>query len=238
MELNMTLEDLRSLEQYPGLDNRHAHISKVNHKKIVHRNYHRSYSLLTYISLFFIFSLIGWVWEVGIHLIEDGVFVNRGTLLGPWLPIYGVGGTLGIILLKKIVDNQVLTFFCVVIICSTVEYATSWFLEEFKHIKYWDYSGYFCNINGRICLEGALAFGFAGCAGIYILAPFFDDMLKKVPIKVRITACIILIILFSTDLVYSKSHPHIGKGITDYTANPVSESLFCDKTSDGFWAVE
>ena len=25
--------------------------------------------------------------------------------------------------------------------------------------KWWDYSGYFLNLNGRICLEGALVFG-------------------------------------------------------------------------------
>lgn len=225
MELTMTLDDLRNLEQYPGLQSQESHISKVNHKKIVHRNYHRRYSLVTYILLFFIFSLIGWLWEVGIHIVEDGVFVNRGTMFGPWLPIYGVGGTIGIILLKKIMDNHVLTFFSVVIICSVVEYATSWYLEAFKGIKYWDYTGYFCNINGRICLEGALVFGFAGCAGIYIMAPFFDDMLNKIPLRGRIAACILLAILFGTDFLYSKSHPNMGKGITDYAASPISESM-------------
>lgn len=232
MEFNMTLEDLKKLKQYPGLQDKKSHVSKVNHKKIIHRNYHRNYTLLTYILLFFIFSLIGWLWEVGIHIVEDGVFVNRGTLIGPWLPIYGAGGTLGIILLKKIIDNQVLTFFCVVIICSVVEYSTSWYLEEFKHIKYWDYTGYFCNINGRICLEGALVFGFAGCAGIYILAPFFDDMLNKIPIKGRIAACIVLVTLFGTDFAYSRSHPHVGKGITDYVCSPVSDNLIINNFTD------
>ena len=144
-------------------------------------------------------------------------------MFGPWLPIYGAGGTLGIILLKKIMDNHIITFFSVIIICSVVEYATSWYLEEIKHIKYWDYTGYFCNINGRICLEGVLVFGFAGCAGIYIMAPFFDDLLNKIPLKGRIAACIILVTLFSMDLVYSKSHPNEGKGITDYIDSPVSE---------------
>lgn len=223
MELTMTLEDLRALDQYPGLQSQKSHISHVNQKKIIHRDYHRHYTLVTYILLFFIFSLIGWLWEVGIHIVEDGVFVNRGTMFGPWLPIYGVGGTVGIILLKKIMDNHILTFFSVVVICSVIEYFTSWYLEEFKHMKYWDYEGYFCNINGRICLEGALVFGFAGCAGIYIMAPFFDELLNKIPLKRRIIACIVLVALFSTDLVYSKTHPNTGKGITDYICSPISE---------------
>ena len=40
----------------------------------------KNYSLNSYILLFFIFSFIGWVWEVMLHLVSDGVFVNRGTM--------------------------------------------------------------------------------------------------------------------------------------------------------------
>ena len=118
----------------------------------------------------------------------------------------------------RFIDHHVATFFLVVGLCSVVEYATSWYLETFKHMKYWDYTGYFCNINGRICLEGALIFGFAGCAGIYIMAPFFDDLLKKIPFKARFAACVILVVLFCCDAVYSKANPNQGKGITDYAA--------------------
>ncbi len=40
----------------------------------------KNYSLNSYILLFFTFSFIGWVWEVMLHLVIDGVFVNRGTM--------------------------------------------------------------------------------------------------------------------------------------------------------------
>ena len=107
-----------------------------------------------------------------------------------------------------------------------VEYATSWYLETFKHIKYWDYTGYFCNLNGRICLEGALIFGFAGCAGIYIMAPFFDDMLKKIPFKARLITAVVLCLAFGCDAVYSKFNPNTGKGITDYSYVVIGEIDF------------
>lgn len=107
------------------------------------------------------------------------------------------GGVCGIILLKRFIDHHVATFFLVVGLCSVVEYVTSWYLETFKHMKYWDYTGYFCNINGRICLEGALIFGFAGCAGIYIMAPFLmifeEDTIQGKVCRVRDTCCIILL---------------------------------------------
>ena len=41
--------------------------------------------------MFFGFCLVGWLWEVTLHLITHGEFVNRGMLHGPWLPIYGGG---------------------------------------------------------------------------------------------------------------------------------------------------
>lgn len=221
MNKTINLDGLRALKQYPGLEEDSSYIGHINHKEIIHRTHKRHYTVITYILLFFVFSIIGWLWEVGIHIVEDGVFVNRGTMFGPWLPIYGVGGTLGVILLKKI-ENQVITFSCVVVMCSVIEYLTSWLLERIKHIRYWDYTGYFCNINGRICLEGALVFGFASCAGIYIIAPFVDDILRKVSLKQKVTVCVILIMLFAADFVYSSVHPNVGEGITDYISSPVS----------------
>lgn len=223
----MTIAELRELEHYPELEIYKAHADKTNHKKIIHRDYHRSYDLITYILLFFIFSCIGWLWEVFIYIVEDGILVNRGTLMGPWIPIYGSGGVLGLMLLKKISDKKVLTFLCVIAICSVVEYATSWQIERYKHVRYWDYSGYFANINGRVCLEGMLLFGLAGCAGIYILAPLFDDLLNKIPYKVRLAACVVLVLLFVTDIVYSRNHPHRGKGLTEFIMCIVPEKFSC-----------
>ena len=54
MERTLTLDDLREFEQYPGLAvDRKAHFSRFANKTIVHRDYHRNYTLMTYILLFF-----------------------------------------------------------------------------------------------------------------------------------------------------------------------------------------
>ena len=62
----------------------------------------RSYSLVNLVMMFFIFCFVAWVWEVSLAFISEGTFVNRGTLHGPWLPIYGTGGVIILILLKKL----------------------------------------------------------------------------------------------------------------------------------------
>ena len=54
------------------------------------------------IMIYFIcFSFIGWIYEVAIFIIEDHIFVNRGVLYGPWLPVYGFGGSIIFLLFKK-----------------------------------------------------------------------------------------------------------------------------------------
>ena len=47
-------------------------------------------------------------------------------------------------------------------------------------IEWWDYSGYFLNLDGRICAEGLCVFGIGGMAFIYVLAPVFDNMIAKI----------------------------------------------------------
>ena len=189
----------------------------MKRKKVENLHYMRHYSICSLILLFFIFSFIGWLWEVSLHLISDGVFVNRGVLHGPWLPIYGSGGILIVTVLKKLRKNPVLEFAGIVILCGIVEYGTSYYLEMAHHgEKWWDYSGYFLNLNGRICAEGLLVFGIGGIAIVYILAPLLDNVIKRIHLKLLIPACVVLLILFAGDQVYSGKHPNTGKGITDY----------------------
>ena len=51
---------------------------------------------------------------------------------------------------------------------------------------------------------------------VYVLAPFLDGLLRRVPPRVLIAAGILLLCLFAADQVYSSGHPNEGKGITDY----------------------
>lgn len=64
---------------------------KFKNPRVANINYMRLYSVTSVILLFFSFCFIGWLWEVSLHLVSDGEFVNRGVLHGPWLPIYGMG---------------------------------------------------------------------------------------------------------------------------------------------------
>lgn len=201
--------------QNPSLELPDTEKYKIHLPKIK-RTYQRKYNFTSVVLMFFIFSFIGWSWEVVFHLLTDKAFVNRGMLFGPWLPIYGFGGTLTLFIPYKISKNPLNTFAIIAILSTIIEYATSWYFEYTRDIRWWDYSEYMFNLNGRVCLSGAILFGIGGCFGIYYLGPMLYDIIKKIPQKIAITLCIILTLFFAADLVYSKFNPNIGKGITDY----------------------
>ena len=107
--------------------------------------------------------------------------MNRGTLHGPWLPIYGTGGVIILILLKKLRKKPLFEFLAAMVLCGGLEYFSSWYLEKTHGgQRWWDYTGYFLNLNGRICAEGLLTFGLGGLAIVYLLAPALDNLLSRI----------------------------------------------------------
>jgi len=204
---------------YPGRLSRFP--ETVKQKRVETFHYMRHYSVWSLIMLFFLFSIFGWCWEVSIHLVLDGMFVNRGTLHGPWLPIYGAGGVLLLTLLNRLRSRPVIEFFSIIFLCGMVEYWTSYYLEVvYDGKKWWDYSGYFLNLNGRICAEGLLVFGIGGMVIVYIAAPLLDNCIQRIPKAALVWCCVVLVCLYVGDGVYSAAYPNEGKGITDY--QPVS----------------
>jgi len=178
----------------------------------------RTYTIWSVIMVFFAFAFVGWCWEVGIHLVQDGVFVNRGVMHGPWLPIYGGGVAMIVVLLAKWRRNPLQEVVSIIILCGIVEYTTSWYLEVTKGMRWWDYTGYFLNLNGRICGEGLMVFALGGMAAVYLLVPVLDTMWSKLKPKVLAGICIVLLVCFAADMVYTQLVPNVGDGITDYAA--------------------
>lgn len=187
--------------------------------KAGHINYMRRYSPISLILIFFVFCVTGWVWEVSLHLVADGTFVNRGMLHGPWIPIYGAGSLLILTLLYRLRRKPILEFTAIVILSGVIEYMTSYYTEcLFNGKKWWDYQGYFLNLDGRICAEGLLTFGIGGMILVYLIAPMLDNYLRKMKTQIAVPLCVILLSLFMIDQVYSFINPNTGHGITDYVS--------------------
>lgn len=173
-----------------------------------------TYSVTTLVLLFFLFSFAGWLWEVGYHLVDKQELVNRGVLIGPWLPIYGSGGVLILVVLKRFFDRPGLLFFLIMGICGIVEYMTGWWLETFFHTRWWDYRDMTFQIQGRVCLIGLLLFGMGGLVFVYLVAPRLNQWMAGWSRNGKELLCMILIVIFLMDFLYSMGSPNKGAGIT------------------------
>lgn len=172
------------------------------------------YSIDNLIVMFFVFAFSGWVWEVIYIGITEGVIAKRGMLHGPWLPIYGVGGILIILLLSRFRCNPPLVFILAVLLCGTMEYATAVAVESIFRCRWWDYSDKFMNLNGRICLEGLLLFGVSGTAAVCKFGPVLNSAIGRLHRGLHVFINIILCIAFVVDLLFSIFMPNMGVGVT------------------------
>lgn len=159
------------------------------------------YGVLDFIFMFFTFCLIGWLWECGLHMVRFHEFVNRGTLHGPWIPIYGVGGTAVVLLLDRFKKNKFKLLLLEVGLCAVLEYLTSFLLDFIFNSSYWDYKTEFLNINGRICFAALTAFAIGGMAAIYVLAPVISGVVSRFAKKPKVIVAALLCSAFLADIV-------------------------------------
>jgi len=161
------------------------------------------YDFFGYFIMFLMYSIVGWCIEVMLTLINEKKFVDRGFLLGPYCPIYGYGMLLIVFLLKDYTDNILVLFILSMVICLSLEYVVSYFMELLFKARWWDYSNKKYNINGRICLEYGFLFGVGGTLIMYIVHPFIVSVVSSFSSVGILIIGITLLVLFIIDNVVS-----------------------------------
>ncbi len=151
--------------------------------------------------VFYLSSIIGFVYELIISIVKDGKY-NQGILYGPWLPIYGIGSILIILLLDKYKRYPWLIFVLSFFLTGLLELTSGYILHKFFHIRLWNYTGWFLNIKGYVCLLSAVCFGIGGLLTIYFLKPFTYKLINRNK-KWAKKILIIISLLFSLDIVLS-----------------------------------
>lgn len=117
------------------------------------------YTLVQWIFFFYFYCFFGWCFESAYVSIRKKRFVNRGFVRGPFLPIYGSGAIMMLVVSMPFQDNLVLTFLAGCIGATLLEYVTGVTMEALFKVRYWDYSNQKFNFQGHICLSSTLAWG-------------------------------------------------------------------------------
>ncbi|MBO4496314.1 MAG: DUF975 family protein [Clostridiales bacterium] len=172
--------------------------TKTAHRKGLFRF---DYSPFDIVFMFFSFCMVGWIWEVCYEFVDTGLLVNRGTMYGPWIPIYGFGGIAIVLLLSRFKENKIKLFLMTMLVCAILEYLGSFALEFMFNSSYWDYKEMFMNVNGRICLAGLMAFGVGGLFGVYIAGPAISRFVDRFKRRTQFIVAGVLAALFITDII-------------------------------------
>ena len=159
--------------------------------------------IYNYILLFLFYSVIGWSMEVVVSLFCRHKFINRGFLIGPYCPIYGVGGLLITIFLSGYKDDIIVFTVMTLITFTLLEYLTGYFMEKIFHARWWDYSDKKFNLNGRVCVDTMIPFALLGIAVVYIINPIVMRWILLIPFGIRRVIAIILAVIFVSDLALS-----------------------------------
>ena len=169
---------------------------------------------------FICFSFIGWIYEVSLFLLEDHIFVNRGFLYGPWLPVYGFGGIVIYYLFYHLKNKPIkilnvnirplLIFIYITITAVLVELLTTYICDLIKSdwTSLWYYGDKFMNFEGRIALIPGVKFGLIGLLGIYVIMPLIDKLVK-IKKKGVVNFTYVIIAIFIIDVII-----HIFTGST------------------------
>lgn len=172
------------------------------------------YKICVLVVLFLIYSFLGWIIETTWTLIVEKKFVNRGFLIGPVVPIYGTGGMLIYLLAGLFMKKPIILFIMSMLVCSLLEYFTSYVMEKVFKTRWWDYSKRKFNINGRICLFNILCFGVMSMIIVYVANPFFLNIIHKIDPMVLKVVVVILSMLFIVDFGISTKIIYNFRGIS------------------------
>ena len=164
------------------------------------------YNICLYFFMFYCYSILGWIIEcINCSILQKKIVYDRGFLIGPYCPIYGIGAMYMYFFLNRYYNEPITLFVMAVVGTSVIEYITSYLMEKIFKARWWDYSNMRFNLEGRICLRNSLLFGVLGLVLIYIITPSFMFILEHIPKIILIIISIILFVTFIIDNILTFS---------------------------------
>lgn len=189
--------------------------------------------------VFFLYSVLGYILEVSVTTKDiKKINLSRGFLIGPYIPIYGTGAIIMSLLLTKYQTDLILLFVMGTIICTVLEYFTSYLMEKVYKLRWWDYTNEKYNLNGRVCLKNSILFGLGGVLIIKFINPLIEKLFTLTPNIVLIVLSVIFFIIFITDIIISINitfkleinvNKYINKDATEIVKEEISRLLRRDK---------
>lgn len=162
-----------------------------------------SYSIIQWLFFFYFYCFFGWCFESAYVSIKSRKLTNRGFMRGPFLPIYGSGAIMMLVVSMPFQDNLILTYMAGCVGATVLEYVTGVTMEALFKVRYWDYSNQKFNFQGHICLSSTLAWG-----GLTIVMTEFihvpvEKFVLSIPNQVLTVITLLLTVVIAADFALS-----------------------------------
>lgn len=162
-----------------------------------------SYHVVEWFLFFYIYCFLGWVWECCYVSVLEKKWVNRGFLHGPFLPIYGSGAVIVLVATIPVREQLLLVFLFGMAAATLLEYVTGEAMERMFHVRYWDYSKQFLNVNGHICLMASVGWGFFSVFMVQFLHRLVEYLVFLPPFQLREMLALVLSMTVAADATRS-----------------------------------
>ncbi len=157
-----------------------------------------SYTLEQWLFFFYFYCFFGWCFESAYVSLKKRHPVNRGFMRGPFLPLYGSGAIMMLVVSMPFRDNLWLTYMAGCIGATTLEYVTGVAMEALFKVRYWDYSKQKFNFQGQICLTSTLAWGGLTILMTHGLHKPIERLVMAIPVNIlelvimALTICVVV----------------------------------------------
>lgn len=128
---------------------------------------------------------------------------NRGFLRGPFLPLYGSGAIMMLVVSMPFRDNGFLVYLAGCVGATVLEYVTGILMETLFKVRYWDYSKYPLNFQGRVCIGTTLAWGLLTILLTRVLHVPVERAVLAIPHNVLLVVTLALTALIFADFALS-----------------------------------
>ena len=162
-----------------------------------------SYTIIQWLFFFYLYCFLGWCVESAYVSICSRKLTNRGFLRGPFLPLYGSGAIMMLVVSMPFRDNLFLVYLSGCVGATILEYITGVVMEKLFKVRYWDYSNQRFNFRGYICLGTTLSWGFLTVLMTEFLHVQIEKLLFLLPERLVSAATILLTVFLTADFVLS-----------------------------------
>lgn len=141
---------------------------------------------MIYFNIFLLFSILGYSYELIIRITRN--LSTSNLLMGPWMPIYGLGILL-IFCIDKFLNKWklkgkkkvILCFILSVLLLTLLEEMGGILVEKLFHTSYWNYESIPLHIGPYINIIVSIVWGLFAIFIQYIILPLLIPWIKKIP---------------------------------------------------------